>query len=49
MDGFTGALYLSKPGKVQRYAQAFGGIWAACLDEDASRDLIRHGAEELGK
>ena len=28
MDGFTGALYLDKPGEVERYAQAFGGITA---------------------
>ena len=48
VDGFTGALYLDKPGEVERYAQAFGGIWDACLDEAASRDLIHHAAEELG-
>jgi hypothetical protein len=47
MDGFTGALYLDKPGEVGRYAQAFGGIWDACLGEAASRDLIHHAAEEL--
>jgi Domain of unknown function (DUF5753) len=47
MDGFTGALYLDKPGEVERYAQAFGGIWDACLDQAASRDLIHHAAEEL--
>jgi hypothetical protein len=47
MDGFTGALYLDKPGEVERYAQAFGGIWDAGLDETASRDLIHHAAEEL--
>ena len=34
VDGFTGALYLDKPGEVERYAQAFGGIWNACLDRD---------------
>ena len=49
MDLFTGALYLDKGGEVERYAQAFGGIWDACLDEAASRDLIHHAAEELKK
>jgi transcriptional regulator with XRE-family HTH domain len=49
MDLFTGALYLDKGGEVERYAQAFGGIWDACLDEAASRDLIHHAAEELRK
>ena len=49
VDGFTGALYLDKPGEVERYAQAFGGIWDACLDQTASRDLIHHAAEELRK
>ena len=49
IDGFTGALYLDKPGEVERYAQAFGGIWDAGLDEAASRDLIHHATEELRK
>ena len=47
VDGFTGALYLDKPHEVERYAQAFGGIWAAGLDEPASRRLIRQAAEEV--
>ena len=49
MDGFTGALYLDKPAEVERYAQAFGGTWDACLNQGASRDLIHHSAEELRK
>ena len=49
IDGFTGALYLDKPREVEQYARAFGGIWDACLDETASRDLIRHAAQELRK
>ena len=47
MDGFTGALYLDKAGEVERYVEAFGGIWDACLDEAASQDLTHHAAEEL--
>jgi hypothetical protein len=47
MDLFTGALYLDKPREIERYAEAFGGIWDAALDEGASRDLIHHAAEEL--
>ena len=46
-DGFTGALYLDKPNEVDRYARAFERIQDACLDEDASRSLIRQAAEEL--
>jgi hypothetical protein len=49
IDGFTGALYLDKPREVEQYARAFGGIWDACPDETASRDLIHHAAEELRK
>jgi hypothetical protein len=49
VDGFTGALYLDKPGEVERYAQAFGGIWDASLDQTASRDLIHHAVKELRK
>jgi transcriptional regulator with XRE-family HTH domain len=45
-DGFTGALYLDKPHEVERYAQAFSGIWDVGLDETASRGLIRQAAEE---
>jgi transcriptional regulator with XRE-family HTH domain len=48
-DGFSGALYLDKPNEVERYAQAFGGIQDACLDEKASRGLIQQAAEELRK
>jgi transcriptional regulator with XRE-family HTH domain len=49
IDGFTGALYLDKAAEVDRYAQAFTGIWNACLDESGSRDLIHQAAEELKK
>jgi hypothetical protein len=35
--------------EVERYAEAFGGIWDACLDEARSRSLIRRAAEEFGK
>jgi transcriptional regulator with XRE-family HTH domain len=46
-DGFTGALYLDKPGEVERYADAFESIWNAALDERASIDLIHRSAREL--
>jgi Domain of unknown function (DUF5753) len=49
IDGFTGALYLDKAAEVERYTQAFGGIWDACLNETGSRDLIHQAAEELKK
>lgn len=47
VDGFTGALYLDKPHEVQRYADAFGSIRDAALDEPASAALISKAAEEL--
>jgi transcriptional regulator with XRE-family HTH domain len=46
-DLFSGALYLDKPHEVGRYDRAFGEIWEASLDEEASRDLLRKTAEEL--
>jgi transcriptional regulator with XRE-family HTH domain len=49
IDGFTGALYLDKAAEVDRYAQAFTGIWNACLNEPVSRDLIHKAAQELKK
>jgi transcriptional regulator with XRE-family HTH domain len=47
VDGFTGALYLDKPHEVERYANAFGSIRDAALDEPASLGLISKAAEEL--
>jgi hypothetical protein len=46
-ESFTGALYLDKPHEVERFSQAFGETWAATLDDDASRHLMRRGAEEM--
>jgi transcriptional regulator with XRE-family HTH domain len=46
-DLFTGALYLDKLNEVERYSQAFGEIWTAALDDDASRTRIRQAAEEM--
>ena len=46
-DLFTGALYLDKPNEVARYDRAFGNIWDAALDAEASRDLLRQAAEAL--
>jgi transcriptional regulator with XRE-family HTH domain len=39
-DGYTGSLYLDKPGEVERYDGAFENIWKSALDEQASRRLI---------
>jgi transcriptional regulator with XRE-family HTH domain len=47
VDGFTGALFLDKPGEVSRYNAAFNDIWATALDEAASRDLIAKAVEEF--
>jgi transcriptional regulator with XRE-family HTH domain len=46
-DLYTGALYLDKPNEIERYTEAFTGIWQHALDEPASRELIRQAAEEL--
>lgn len=46
-DGYTGELYLDKPKELQRYGEAFDGIWTAALNEKASQDLLRQATEEL--
>jgi transcriptional regulator with XRE-family HTH domain len=47
VDGFTGDLYLDKPREIERYDEAFNGIWSAALDETASQELLRRASEEL--
>ena len=44
---YTGALYLDKPQEIDRYSDAFTGIWQHALDEPSSRELIRQAAEAL--
>lgn len=46
-DLYTGALYLDKPNEIDRYSEAFGGIWQHALDEEASREMIQQAAEDL--
>jgi transcriptional regulator with XRE-family HTH domain len=46
-ESFTGALYLDKAHEVGRYDQAFGQVWEASLDGEASRELIQQAAEAL--
>jgi transcriptional regulator with XRE-family HTH domain len=46
-DLYTGALYLDKPQEIERYSDAFTGIWQQALDESSSRELIRQAAEAL--
>lgn len=46
-DLYTGALYLDKPNEIERYSEAFTGIWRHALDEPSSRTLIRQAAEEM--
>jgi hypothetical protein len=47
VDGFTRALYLDKPNEIDRFDQAFSGIWDAALNEGVSRAMIHQGAREL--
>jgi transcriptional regulator with XRE-family HTH domain len=49
VESYTGALYLEKQSEIDRYDQAFAGIWAMALDERASIDLIKQAATELRK
>ena len=37
VDGFTGDLYLDKAKEIDRYDEAFNGMWLAALDEQASQ------------
>jgi hypothetical protein len=47
VDGFTGDLYLDKAREIDRYDEAFNGIWLAALDEKASQDLLRQASREI--
>jgi transcriptional regulator with XRE-family HTH domain len=47
VDGFTGDLYLDKPNEIDRFDQAFAGIWDTALNEGVSRAMIHQGAREL--
>jgi hypothetical protein len=46
-DLLTGTIYLDKPHEIARYDRAFGEIWAACHDEDASINLLRQAADNM--
>jgi transcriptional regulator with XRE-family HTH domain len=47
VEGFTGALYLEKPGEVERYTTAFASIWGSALGELASKSLIHNAIKEI--
>jgi len=47
VDSFTGALYLDKPGEIERYSHAFTDIWDLALAEGPSRDMVQHAAREF--
>lgn len=46
-DGFTGALYLDKPGEIERYTTAFDSIWDSSLNETKTKQLMHQAAKEL--
>ncbi|MFI7367664.1 Scr1 family TA system antitoxin-like transcriptional regulator [Streptomyces sp. NPDC050149] len=48
-DGFTGDLYLDKPGEVARYNAAFADICTNASDEQTSRRLISEVAGSYDK
>ena len=47
VDGFTGELYLDKPGEIAHYMAAFTSILAASLTDAASKEFIHNAAKEL--
>ncbi|MFE7796958.1 helix-turn-helix domain-containing protein [Nocardia sp. NPDC057440] len=49
MEGFTGALYLEKPGTVQQYGEAYEALKSAALGEQESRKMFRDLAKEYGR
>ncbi|HEY6501607.1 MAG TPA: helix-turn-helix transcriptional regulator [Streptosporangiaceae bacterium] len=49
VDGYTGDLYLDKSAEVERYAQAFGAIWDAALNETTSTTLIRASVKDMAE
>ncbi|MER0240798.1 helix-turn-helix transcriptional regulator [Streptomyces sp. HSW2009] len=49
VSGFTGDLYLDKPGEVQRYDAAFAQMWDLALDAEASREAITRMAGEYAR
>jgi transcriptional regulator with XRE-family HTH domain len=48
VDGFTGDLYLDKPGEIARYDLAFTKIADVALDEVRSMEMLTRAAKELG-
>ncbi|MEU2013806.1 helix-turn-helix transcriptional regulator [Nocardia sp. NPDC019302] len=49
MEGFTGALYVDKPGTVQRYGDAYEVLRSAAMDVQESRRLLRELEKEYGR
>lgn len=49
VDGYTGALYLDKPGEIERYDQAFKEIHDSSFNERDSKDRLQRAARELDK
>ncbi len=45
--GFTGALYLERPGEIRRYQEVYADIAATALDETATRDLLLKAARSF--
>ncbi|MGY4102469.1 helix-turn-helix domain-containing protein [Nocardia sp. R16R-3T] len=49
VEGFTGMLYLDKPGETERYRAAYSDIQRVALDENDSRCLIEAIAKEYAE
>jgi transcriptional regulator with XRE-family HTH domain len=49
VEGYTGALYLDKPGEIDQYRAACKAIRTAALDEQETRELVLKIAKEYGE
>ncbi|MBF6465452.1 hypothetical protein IU427_09720 [Nocardia beijingensis] len=49
MEGFTGALYVDKPGTVRRYGDAYEVLRSAVMDVQESRSFLRELEKEYGR
>ncbi len=45
-ENFSGGWYFDKPEEVRQHEEAFKGIWAAALDEDATRQALADAARD---
>ncbi|SDD73719.1 helix-turn-helix domain-containing protein [Actinokineospora iranica] len=47
VEGYTGSLFLEQPHEIERYSEAFAGIWEASMSEVESVNYIAKVAREM--